>query len=80
MKKMLIGIGMLSILSISAMATNVTNYKKTQTQLKNVYSYLEYLGESKYDDSYLIQEVRDFGNDMIKMHDYDFNEKTNTLE
>ena len=39
---MLIGIGMLSILSISAMATNVTNYKKTQTQLKNVYSYLEY--------------------------------------
>ncbi len=45
MKKMLIGIGMLSILSISAMATNVTNYKKTQTQLKNVYSYLEYLGK-----------------------------------
>ncbi len=80
MKKMLIGIGMLSILSISAMATNVTNYKKTQKQVMNVYSYLEFLDKEKYEDSYLIRSVRDFGNDIIKLHDYDFNEETNTLE
>ena len=50
MKKMLIGIGMLSILSISAMATNVTNYKKTQKEVMNVYSYLEFLDKEKYED------------------------------
>ena len=80
MKKMLIGIGMLSILSISAMATNITNCKKTQGELKNMYSYLEYLGKARLDDSYLIQQVRDFGNDVIKLHDYDFDQRTNTLE